>query len=183
MPRLSMRWVGRLPINRPVTHRHHQMARAGGQFCLRRAGPADGAVLRAHLSLHAAGQSSRQSPSLVQTARAVSSGGHNGQEQPGAERGTGDRRLPDPREGAVRLRALWAWQPWMPSRKILDRKIAARSPALYPGQVEWRMIPDYHDFTIGSMFMFQTAKLRRGVQMFRPARSNADGRQITTILQ
>jgi len=33
------------------------------------------------------------------------------------------------------------------------------------------------------MVVFQTAKLRRGVQMFRPTRSNADGRQITTILQ
>src|SRR5215472_9505437 len=31
------------------------------------------------------------------------------------------------------------------------------------------------------MVVFQTAKLRRGVQMFRPTRSNADGRQITTI--
>src|SRR5215469_4009128 len=33
------------------------------------------------------------------------------------------------------------------------------------------------------MVVFQTAKLRRGVQMFCPTRSNADGRQITTILQ
>ena len=33
------------------------------------------------------------------------------------------------------------------------------------------------------MVVFQTAKLRRGVQMFRPTRSNANGRQITTILQ
>src|SRR5215472_9436018 len=33
------------------------------------------------------------------------------------------------------------------------------------------------------MVVFQTAKLRRGVQMFRPTRSNADGSQITTILQ
>jgi len=33
------------------------------------------------------------------------------------------------------------------------------------------------------MVVFQTAKLRRGVQMSRPTRSNADGRQITTILQ
>jgi len=31
--------------------------------------------------------------------------------------------------------------------------------------------------------VFQTAKLRRGVQMFRAARSSADNRWITTILQ
>src|SRR5262249_49885612 len=51
-----------------------------------------------------------QSASLVQTARAVSSGGHHGQEQPSAERRTGDRRLPDPPECALRLRALRARQ-------------------------------------------------------------------------
>src|SRR6516164_8049864 len=52
------------------------MARAGGQFCFRRTGPADGAVLRAHLGLRTAGQSAGQPASLVQTARAVRSGGH-----------------------------------------------------------------------------------------------------------
>src|SRR5215831_5633735 len=36
--------------------------------------------------------------------------------------------------------------------RFLDRKIAARLPTLYPRRVEWRMIPDYRAFTIGSMF-------------------------------
>jgi len=33
------------------------------------------------------------------------------------------------------------------------------------------------------MVLFQTAKLRRGIQMFRATRSSADDRQITTTLQ
>jgi len=33
------------------------------------------------------------------------------------------------------------------------------------------------------MVVFQTAKLRRGVQSFRAIRSTADNRQIVTILQ
>jgi hypothetical protein len=33
------------------------------------------------------------------------------------------------------------------------------------------------------MVVFQTAKLRRGVQMFRATRPTADSRQIITILQ
>jgi hypothetical protein len=33
------------------------------------------------------------------------------------------------------------------------------------------------------MAVFQTAKLRRGVQMFRATRPSTDNRQITTILQ
>src|SRR5215813_2059380 len=36
--------------------------------------------------------------------------------------------------------------------RFLDRKIVARLPTLYPRRVEWTMIPDYRDFTIGSMF-------------------------------
>jgi hypothetical protein len=36
--------------------------------------------------------------------------------------------------------------------RFSDRKIAARLPTRYPRQVECRMIPNYRDFTIGSIF-------------------------------
>jgi hypothetical protein len=52
-------------------HRRHPLAGAGCQFRVRRAGPADIVLLRAHLGLHIARQGARQFTSLVQAGRAV----------------------------------------------------------------------------------------------------------------
>ena len=52
--------------------RHHPLAGAGGEFCLRRARSAHAAVLRAHLRLHVAREGAGPSASLVQAAGAVS---------------------------------------------------------------------------------------------------------------
>src|SRR5262250_3289819 len=53
------------------------------------------------------------------------------------------RRMPEPNSGDRCSRGC---------RLVRGRKIAARLPTLYPRWVERRMIPDYRDFTIGSMF-------------------------------
>src|SRR5215470_15044667 len=55
------------------------------------------------------------------------------------------RRMPEPNSGDRCSRGCRLV-------RFLDRKIAARLPTRYPRRVEWRMIPDYRDFTIGSMF-------------------------------
>src|SRR5215467_4293086 len=55
------------------------------------------------------------------------------------------RRMPEPNSGDRCSRGCRLV-------RFLDRKIAARLPTRYPRRVEWRMIPDYRDFTIGSVF-------------------------------
>src|SRR5215831_13937181 len=54
------------------------------------------------------------------------------------------RRMPEPNSGDRCSRGCRLV-------RFLDRKIAARLPTLCPRRVEWRMIPNYRDFTIGSM--------------------------------